>query len=239
MRVAKHMGGGAAHFLPLQVGATVSNVGVPLLIATAAGDTGLIACTTTGAADMAGLSHDTATYVTAQQTGGTTAERTIKVDVRPDAIYSARLSNDGTTGTAQANHTVTTASAAGTVVTTSAFDWNTTDMDEGTVWCYSGANIGQVRKITSTGTTSCTVTVAFENDTVVGDNFRHANFHPMDVNSRSLTLTSDFLEADCSVALVTSGVPAQILEILVSTINSSSGDAFVHWMAADHALNPA
>lgn len=236
MKLARHLYGGAPVIMPYQVGATVSNVGVPLLSLTAAGDSGLIACTTTGAANMVGISLDTATYVITQQTA-LDAERLVKVDIRPDAVYKVRLSNDGTTGTAQANHAVTTASAAGTVVTTSAFDWNGTDLDEGTVWCYSGANIGQVRKITSTSSTSATVTVPFENDTVVGDNFRHANFHPLDAQSETVTLTSDFLELDCSVATATNGAEFNCIQIIVSTVNDSSGDAYALLISDDHALN--
>ena len=130
-----------------QVAATVANVGVPLLIP-AAGGAGLATSTTTSAANMVGCTLDTATYVTAQQTDGTSAEREVTMIVNPDAVWRIKLSGGATEDTALTLYDVTTASTDGLAITTGDA-WNSPTYDEGVVWGYDGANAGSFRKITS------------------------------------------------------------------------------------------
>ncbi len=191
------MGGGAPRLQNYQVSETVSNRGIPLLASTG-DETGLDLPSTTNISDMVGLAIDTATYVTAQQTDGSSAERTVRVRWNPDLAIRARMSGDGTTGTALTIRTVDTVSADGLTITTGD-DWTSSpNTDSGTVWGYSGANTAQRRKITSATSVACLVKVAFDQDTVVGDRFLFAPFWPGDLDSDNVTMTSDFREIDTS-----------------------------------------
>lgn len=237
MKVVGYLYGGAAVLKKYQVAETVADVGVPLLISTA-GEAGLDLSTTTGAADMVGLNHDTATFVTAQQTDGTTAERTVTVDIRPDAIIKARLNEGATEGTALTLFDVTTATADGLDVTTGD-DWSSPNtFDEGVVWAFDGANKGQIRKITVVGATSATVTVAFENDHAVGDNFLRAPFWPHDDGSGTVTLTTALTEVRADSAVTTSGAELWPIEIIAGTISTDGRNkSYVLLVPNDHALN--
>jgi len=161
-----------------QVAATNTTVGMPFLIPASSGS-GLVVATTTGAANMVGVNIDTAgTYVTAQQTDNSDTERTVGLIINPFAVYRMLMSGGATEGTALTLYDVTTASAAGTAITTGD-DWTSPEFDEGTVWGYDGANAGKARKITSVSSTAGTVTVAFPVDTAVNDNFLRCPYSPM------------------------------------------------------------
>lgn len=145
MELAGLLCGGAPVIKKYQVAQTVDNVGIPLLASTEA-EAGLDAPTTTNAADMVGLNLDTATYVTAQQTDGSSAERTVSVIINPDIILKALLSGGGAENTALTLYDITTATSDGLDVTTGD-DWSSPQFDDGAVWGYDGANAGQIRKI--------------------------------------------------------------------------------------------
>src|SRR5258708_372695 len=144
--------------------------GIPFTIP-AANTAGVVIGTTTGATDLVGLSLDAGTdsrtgltnntYVTAQQTDGTSAQRVVSLIINPDACWSWKMCQGSTENTALTLRTVTTANTAGTAVTT-AESWTSTEYDEGYTWCYAGANASQARKITSTSSTAGTVTVPFD-----------------------------------------------------------------------------
>ena len=237
MNVAFLMSGGAPRLQNFQIAQTVNNVGIPLLASTGA-EPGLDEPTTINASDMVGINYDTATFVTAQQTDGTSAERTVRVCINPDAVLKARLSGDGTTGTALGVRTVTAADAAGTVVTTDD-DWTNPSYDSGAIWGYSGANTGQLRKITSVGVTAATVTVPFDQDTVVGDEFLRAPFWPGDLDSDNVTLTSDFREVDASAAVSAAAAVLVPIQLLFQD-KGGEGDigSFVLLQAGDHHFGP-
>lgn len=228
MHVSGLLSGGAPVVKKYQINADVDNAGIPLLVG-GADEAGLDLPTTTAVNDMVGINLDTATYVTAQQTDGTSAERTVSVVINPDAIIKARLAAGATSGVALASNDVDTASASGLAVT--AGDYNTVDMDEGIIWCISGANVGQRRKITSTATTAATVTVAFDNDTVVGDVFLHANVYPMDASTP--TLTSDFTELSAQVAVATNTAEFAVIDM----DTEGTLDSYAYLVALDHILN--
>lgn len=213
MRVVGHLAPGAALLKSYQVAQT-SAAGIPLLASTTA-EAGLDAASTTDAQDMVGISYDSATYATAQ-VSGSSPEALCRVNIRPDAVIWARFSGSGTSGTALTARTVTSASTTGLTVTTG-FDYSGTSVDSGTIWCYSGANVGQKRRITSVAATAATVTVAFANDIAVGDQFLHVPVWPMDQDGTTVTLTSDFTEIDASVAISTSAAEFSVIEILAKT----------------------
>ena len=236
MNVVGHLYPGAARFEKYQVNATVSNVGIPML-AGATTEAGLDLPTTVNALDMVGVNWDTATYVTAQQTDGTSAERTVTVDSRPDAIIECRLSGGATTGTALTKHPVITASADGlSVVVTSSFA--SPELLYGVVWGYDGANAGQFRKITATSGGDATVTVAFDNDIAVGDNFLRANTWPAALETFSVELTADFLEADSTVAVASTGAEFQVISMTLGDNGETDGtlSSSVLMVSGDHVL---
>lgn len=228
MNVSGLLCGGAPVIKKYQINATVSSAGIPLLVG-GADEAGLDLPTTTAVNDLVGINLDTATYVTAQQTDGTSAERTVSVIINPDIIVKARLAAGATSGVALSSNTVDTASTTGLAVT--AGDYNTTDVDEGIIWCTSGANVGQRRKITSTSTTAATVTVAFDNDIAVGDVFLHANIFPMDASTP--TLTSDFTELSAQVATATNTAEFAVIDM----DTNDTTDSYAYLVALDHILN--
>ncbi len=237
MKHSGHLSGGAALMKGYQVDATVANIGQPLNAAATA-DAGLaIPASGTDVDNMVGLALDVATYVTAQQTDGTSPERKVRVNIRPDAILHARISGGATEGTALTLHDVTAAAADGLTIT-SGGDFTSPDLDDGAMWGYDGSNAGQIRKVTAAAATVATVTVAFDNDTVVGDNYIGVPWFPMEETTDTVNLTAAFLEVDASVSAAT-GAALYLIEILhldisrAGTLNSS-----VLMLPAEHFLNP-
>lgn len=208
------------HMKKFQIGATLSTRGVPVLVG-GAGEEGLIAASTTAAADLVGITVDTATLVTAQQTDSSDPAATVTVIINPDACYKAALSGGATSGTALTLYDVTTASTNGLTVTTGDA-WNCPTYDEGVVWGYDGANAGIARKITSVSATAATVTVAFPNDTAVGDNFLRAPFvgSPVGMENQFVQLTSALDEVDTSVAIDTDNNNFRIVELILHDASS-------------------
>jgi len=232
MDLAYIQSGNAPRFAELQVAASVSTVGVPLLIPASNG-AGLAACTTTSAANMVGCNLDTATYGTAQNSDNSDPAATVTVIINPDAVWKAKLSGSTTSGTALSAKTVSTASTTGLAVTTG-FDYSSPTVDEGTIWGVTGANAGVVRKITSVSSTAATVTVAFPNDTAVGDTFIAVPFHPF--QTPPVTLTATFDQIDCSVALATNVAELFCINGYTDGGFNGASDSYAFFMSNDHAL---
>lgn len=195
--------------------------------------------TTTSLADCAGIvigatSHNphgggagTLTYSTTQ--GDT--EGMARVIVNPDLVFRARMSGSATTGTSLTTFTNTAASTAGTTLSSASL--GTATMDNGTVWCIGGANLGKSRRVTTwTNSTSLVVTVPFPKTIAVGDTFLVCPFQP--VMGTKVQLTTDFLEAD-AIIVVGTGAEATPLELVLN----GPSDSYVHFIAADHAFNQA
>lgn len=237
MEVRKYLSGGAAYRVKHQVAETFANAGVVALVGTEA-EAGLDLSTTTGCVDAVGLVLDTATYVTAQQADWptNTAERQVLVDIRPDAVLFALFSGGATDNTAMTLYDVTTASTDGLAVTTGD-DWSSPEFDDGALWGYDGANMGQLRKITSTTTTAATVTVALEVDTIVGDNFLRAPVWPFDDQSDSVTLTTNLTQVRSDSAVTASGADLLPIEIQANTVrNGGRTTSGVFLIFDDHWL---
>lgn len=213
-----------------QVAATVSQVGVPMLAPIADG-AGLAQATTTAAADVVGAAADTATYVTAQQTDGTSAERRVGVILAPDSVFRMLLSGGAAENTALVEYDVTTASTDGLSVTTGD-DWTSPQFDEGYLWGYTGANAGQARKITSTSTTAATVLNAFDYDTAIQDIFLRAPYTPF--QSTTLQLTTNLTQANALIAVGTGG-PWRVIEMI---LNSRALDGRTNSYVLVMAQNP-
>lgn len=227
------LSGGAPVIKKYQTAVTVAREGVPMLIS--AGNTaGLAVATTTSAADLAGLALDTATYTTTQGSGSSSAERLLSVIINPDLIFKARLSGGATEGTALTLYDVTTASAGGTAVTTGD-EWSSPTYDEGVVWGYDGANVSQVRKITSVSATAGTVTVPFDYATVVGDNFLRAPLWPM--GTTTAQLSTNLTEVDATIAVGTGGAWLTIDLALGDIGSEGRTKSYCFLVAGDHFLN--
>lgn len=227
-----NLGGGSPVIKRYKMAAGTA-VGAVVLRA-AANATGVSASTTTSVADAVGVIVDQGLTLAA---GGSIAYSTTQGDaeavygiiVNPDAIWRLLMSGGATAGTAMTRRDVTTASSTGLVVTTG-FDYSTTTMDEGTVWCIDGANVGQSRKITSVSTTAATVIMPFLNDTVVGDGFLHCPYFVG--NSPAVQFTSNLLEADISIAVGT-GAAMSVIDLELN----GTADSYVNAVIADHVFN--
>lgn len=235
MEFAYYMHGGTAPLvMGFQINETLSNAGIPVL-APGAGNAGVQISTTTSWANAVGVTLDTATYVTAQQTDGTSAEREVDIVISPAAVFRALMSGGATEGTALTLYDITTATTDGLDVTTGD-NWSSPQFDEGVVWGYDGANAGQKRKITATDTTSATVTVAFDNDHAVGDNFLRAPYWFLDDGGNNIQTTTLLQQADASIAVGTGGA-AKIIDMELNDIaGEGRTKSYVLFIFDDHAL---
>lgn len=246
MRYAKDLNGKHTPWIrKYQISATVSRVGTPVVLG-GASTAGVANGTTTSCTNFLGVAWSTATYVTAQQSAGTymnlqkpgtgaDSERLIEVCINPMAVWEMVMTGSATDGTALSQHTVTTASTDGLAVTT-ATAWNSPEFDEGVVWCYSGANAGRSRKLTSTSGTAGTVTVAFQDDIAVGDVFLRAPYWP--AYTSTVQLTTNLTDADASIAVAT-GAGFRCVELALYDVNAAKGltQSKVYVVPTDHILN--
>jgi len=233
MEVSGLMSGGAPLIKRYQINATVSDAGIPLLIGTSE-EAGLDLPSTTVAADVVGLNLDTATFTTTQGTGADSAERLVSVIINPDAIYRVRMSGGATSGTALAQHTVTAQDTGGTVITTGTA-WNSPDFDEGVAWCFSGANVGQARKIVDADGTTATVLVPFDNTIEVGDVFLRAPYQRM--QGFAVQMTSDFTEANADIVVDTGAGFKTIDWELLDLSDDGTLKSFIYMIPTDHWLS--
>lgn len=229
MKFAYTLGGSAPLRKKYQVASTVI-ADIPLLIPAADG-AGLATSTTTSAADMVGVCLDGATYVTAQQTDGTSAEREVSVIVNPDAVWRIKMSGGATEDTALTLFEVITTSTSGLAITTGTA-WDNPTTDEGFVWGYDGANAGSGRKITSVSSTVGTVKVAFDADPTVGDNFLRCPYSP--VQGLAIQLTAALTQADTSIVVAT-GAGFKTIELELRDISDEGRtNSYVLAMPTDH-----
>lgn len=215
-----------------KVGASIARAGI-LAMAPAAGNAGVIPCTTTAVTNTVGLALDSATYSTSQ---AASSDVTVSLIVNPHAVYAYRMSGSAVHGVSLANQDETTGSAGGTVVTTGA-EWSSATYDEGTVWANRAgvnANMNQSRKITSVSSTAGTVTVPFSNAIAIGDDFLRCPYFPYDPTAKTVQFTTLLLEADASIAVGTGAAM-----ITVELILNGPTDSYVLCTSNDHALNIA
>ena len=226
-------GGSTATVKKYQVAATNNTIGVPYL-KTADGGTGIVLGTVSGAADFIGVNVDAAgTYVTAQQSDNSDTARLTTIICNPFAVYRARLCG-GAANEALTAATETTGSTTGLVVTTSAFDPNSPDLNEGTVWGYTGANAGKARRIITTAANVVNTTVAFPYDIAIGDQFLYANL------SASRTVLAQFgtdmTTIDATAALSGDANVATIELILNDASGNGTTESYALIMFGDHTL---
>lgn len=227
-------GGSTAIVKKYQVAATNTVIGRPYL-KVASNGSGVVLGTTTGAVDFVGVNIDAAgTYVTGQQSDNSDTARLTSLIINPLAVYKARLSGGATDGTALTAYSVTTASTDGLSVTSTGFDVNSPDLDEGILWGYSGANSGKARKITSTAANAATVTVALPYDTAVGDEFLYAGISPL--STITAQLTTNCTEVDATVAISGDATIVAVEMILNDKAHNGNIASYALIQFVDHLL---
>ncbi len=235
MEYAYMLSGGAPLKMGFQINETLSTAGIPVL-APGGNNAGVQISTVASWANAVGVTLDTATYVAAQQTDGTSAEREVDVIISPTAVFRVLLSGGATENTALPLFTVSTVSTDGLAVTTGDDFTGAPSFDESVIWCYSGANVGQKRKITSTSTTAATVTVPFDFDTVVGDEFMRAPYWFLDDTGNNIQTTTLLTQADTTITVGTGGA-AKIIDMDLRDIGGEGRtNSFALFIFDDHAL---
>jgi hypothetical protein len=215
------------------IGATIAREGI-LAMAAAAGNAGIIPCTTTTVTNTVGLACEPGTYTTTQNNSGTAVF--VSCIVNPHLVIQYLMRGGSGNTTALTNQDETTGSSGGTVVTTGA-EWSSPTFDEGTVWANRdgvNANMGQYRKITSVSATAGTVTVPFDYGIAIGDDFLRAPYSILDPTAKTIQFTTNLDMADASIAVGTGAAMATV----GFRLNGAS-DSYVLACSNDHALNIA
>lgn len=181
-----------------QVTATLATAGIPV-VGGAEAEAGVTAASENAAVDVVGITLDTATYVTAQQSDNSDPAATVTVIVNPMGIYTALLSGGTSSNTALALGTEDTGSATGLLVSTDV-DYSSPNMAGGSLWGYSGANAGVLRKVPALSTADAVPDVAFPHDIAVGDTFIVVPFSPGTTN-QFVHLTGTFEQVNAAVTV--------------------------------------
>lgn len=211
MKFVGLLSGNAPFILKFQVGETFGTAGVPAVVAGSNGY-GAKKATTTAAVSTLGVTLDTATTQTAQQSDNSDPSRYVSIIINPNAIYNMKLSGGATENTALTTGSETLGSTTGLLVTT-AVDYSSPSFDEGSVICYSGANTGAVRKVTSLSSTAIVPSVAFANDTAIGDGFIAIPYSFVD--KQFIQLSTLLTQANASVTINTTAVNLLPLRLIL------------------------
>ena len=198
MHVIGHVHGGAPIIKKFLASADTTP-GVPLIsagVASGATTSGaVIAIANAAGAPLVGLGIDAVDFPSDPEAQlNADSDLFVTVDVRPDAIYRAKLSGGATADTALTAQT-SASSALGITLT------GVTTLDDGVVWGYTGANSGSFRRADST---AGSVSIGFGKAVATGDQFLAAQgFMGVYVGASdqsSFDLTSDFSQIDATTA---------------------------------------
>ncbi len=148
MEIMNMLSGGAPVIKRYMAGTTISNAGIPLLVAVdAATDLGSVEPMTASEAmavgSYVGLGLDVSGTVAA--TGITDSDELfVSVVINPDLVIRAKMNNGTTSGTALATTAPTSADSTGATLT------GATTFNNGAVWGYTGTNVGEFRRADDT-----------------------------------------------------------------------------------------
>ena len=163
-----------------------------------------------------GSTLDAATGSTAPTSDSTPVTSVI---VNPDAVYRMLIVKGATGGQVD----VLTESAGGSktanTITTGETAPNSPSMDEGTITCISGVNLGQRRKITSVSATVATITEGWVTANVAGDVFMLLPWCPEDGPTANVQLTTDLTSARADIAVGT-GANMRPVDLLIDYANT-------------------
>lgn len=223
--------GGQMVLRKMKIGASFATAGIYATVA-GANEAGVAVGLRTTVGSQVGVTVDTGTYSTTQ--GDT--EGVVTVITNPYGVY--RLLMVGDESSAQLTLTTNSAaSAAGTVVTITTGDPapNSPTMDEGTLVCVSGANVGQTRKITSVAATTATALVPFTNDIAASDQFILVPWTPNDTAADNINLSLNFSNAEQDVAVGTGAdLRPLALEFDVSSVANARQKSYVYALLVSH-----
>ena len=232
MEFAGSIDGSAPIIKKYQVNEDFDNEGV-IALAPVGNAAGLVISSTTSFANAVGVCLDTATYITAQQTDGTSAERELTVIINPGALYKIHLSGAAVEGTAMVKYPITTEDLSGLTAVTSSLDWSSPAFDESVVWFADGLNVGQKRKVTSVSTPTATFDVAFDQAVLVGHNLYRAPYWFLDTTAAFLAVTTNLYQANTLIAVGTGGA-ALIIDMDLEATGTKSTVTF---LLSDHVTN--
>ena len=231
MDYAWSVSSGAAVARKYVVGASVANAGIPLIEPTA-GAEGLLNGTVSDVTNAVGVAIDTATYTTTQSTTSD-IEAVATVIISPDAVYKAKMSGGATENTALQIFTVTTADSAGTSVLVDN-DPNSPDMNEGTCWGYSGANVSVKRRIEATAANDATITVPFM-PIAVGDQFLMVPFWFFGLET--VKLTTNLYQVNAAAGSATTDAEFEVVDMdLRDKGENGTTNSYVYLLFQDHVL---
>lgn len=220
------IGGGSPMIVRFKVSATGMTPGVIACAGPDASTGEMIVTAATATANQIGTLLDAANSRTGETlTYSTTQgaeEAVYSVIINPDQLIRG-LMVTGATGTAITGDTIVTATAGGTT-TIGGTSVASPDMDQGTVWYTSGANVGRSRKILSTSSVTATVGVPFAAN-AVGDTFCYAGISR---GLQGITLTTDVQKFRADIAVATG--------VNVTTVNlelNGVSDSFVQAVLTD------
>jgi hypothetical protein len=230
MQYAGNLSGSTPYIVRYKVSATGLAAGVIVCAAPDGGSGEIIVTAATATANQMGSLLDAANARTGETlTYSTTQgaeEAAYSVIINPDQVLRA-LMVTAATGTSMTQDTIATASSNG-LTWVGGTSVQSPDMDQGTVWYTSGANVGRSRKITSTGATvTGTVIVPFAAN-AVGDTILYAGISP---GLQGITLTTSVQNARADIAVATG--------VNVTTIKmecNGSTDSYVHVVLTDHVF---
>lgn len=234
MEITGVMSGNAPWVEAYQVGETGVNAGVPWLITTTT-EAGLALAGVQDAADMVGISYDTAVVLTAQPADGSSAEARVELCINPNVVLNIRLNGGSTSGTALTSHAITIANAAGTSIVVSS-SFASPELKFGTVWFYKGSNVSQSRRITGTSGGTATVATSFQFGTTTNDEILRCNLaEPCTETIKSVKLTTDFTECDVTTLVQTSDAELQVISLhLFDQASDGKTESYARVMPADH-----
>lgn len=221
----------------MRVGISVTSPGVPLIGPTANNEGVLLGATTTSV-DAVGMSTDTATYNTAQQTDGSDPTEWVDVIINPDAVWMSRLSGGATTGTALTAYFNTVASSTGILLTPSATSGGSTvttsNFDDCPIFCYSGANAGLYRRAEPADGTDINLTQAFRRALAVDDRFFGCPLTEGGI--ASVTWVTDLTEVNAAVT-VSANVAStwRAVDLILNDIGADGlTKSYVNVICCDH-----
>ena len=208
-----------------------------IVTASTAGVTGVVFGLTTAIANQVGVYLDTAIAGTVSPTAD--ANALLTVILNPDAIYRIRMGDSATSGTSLTISTGTDTSKTANVMTAGDPDPSSPTKDEGYIAAISGANTGQIRKITSVATTvTATHIEGWVNTPIAGDQYLLVPWTPFEGASggagSKINLTTDLTEGREDIAVGT-GQYFRILELVFdfSSAVNASRNSFIMAMLGD------
>ena len=225
--------GGQMILRDMKISATFATAGILATVITD-GLAGIVVGLRTTVASQVGVTIDTGTYSTTQGA----VEGTVQVITNPYAVYRMLMVGDEL----DAQLSITTNSVVdtgGTIVTITTGDVapNSPSMDEGTIVCVGGANLGQTRKITSVAATTATVTVPFLNDIAVNDVFITVPWTPNDVAGDNVNTSRTLANAEQDVAVGTGADFRPLaLEFDISSQANARQKSYVYANLVSHIL---